>query len=972
MMFSLIADFAAALDAMPPAHPRRRILALLDEAIRRDVHFIERHPTTLFQCLWNSCWWYDCDEAAGHYVPPVGGWSGKSLPWLRPKEERLCESMQEWRTEKEQAMPGFVWLRSLRPPAAHLGTALKGILYGHEAEVMSVAFSPDARRIASGSRDGTLRVWDASNGQQQLCRRGRFVELDGGTKEIHCVAFSPDGQRIATGYTGKVWVWDAVTGQYILYLNASSEIYSVAFSPDGRRMATGSGHDEVRLWDVHNTEQVGAFSPDGLLGDYCRGKSLLWLRGHLAEVFGVAFTPDGQRLATGGGYPDRTVRIWDVSSGRELLCLRGHQEDVAGLAYSPDGRQIVSGGGDAVRLWDAASGQELLCLRGQKWGVRSVAFAPNGKQIVAGCDDKTVRVWDASSGEQLHCFRGHERRVFSVSFAAEGGRIVSGSEDKTIRIWDASGGEQLLSLSGHDDEVVETVFSPDGKWLATGSWDKSVRLWDMASGRTMRCFQGHEVGVNCLSFAPDGQRLASGAGYPESTVRIWNVSTGQELLCLRPYRHQSRIGDHVADENGNLYCLVFSPDGRRLAIAGNAQNDMVWVCDASDGRELLQIDLDQESMRSLAFTPDGSRLVGGSAPAPHKKPMVRVWDALSGRELLSLAGHDYLVSGVASSPDGQCIVSGSPDNTVRVWDASSGACLGIFQGRHSVTTIAGGPSQFPLTAVSRSQETVVESVTSGNAIAWFPVVLVEEMTAKTIAAHPSGRIWAREERGYLYLFNCEGAVTEELAHCGGDLASILARQLEITAAAASRPESPNFQAGVESDRTGNLARTESRPPATESASDSGSAAGILQQVQKLLDTRQPEKALELLTKNRQEDDDRWNNAFGVCYLQMGKFEQGRSKFRGLVFSGPSTTFVSKAPTVYKANFAATLLAEGRLAECLQRLREINDEQARCVQKLRQAIAAWKARQSRLRRLFSFFGGQPDISTIRELQLGELQ
>src|SRR2546421_6121537 len=115
MIFDLIHDFATALDAMPAAHPRRRILALLDEAIRRDVHFIDRHPTTLFQCLWNTCWWYDSSEAAKHYELSKRT-SSQPLPWDSP-EPKLSATLEAWRRAKEMATPGFPWLRSLRPPA---------------------------------------------------------------------------------------------------------------------------------------------------------------------------------------------------------------------------------------------------------------------------------------------------------------------------------------------------------------------------------------------------------------------------------------------------------------------------------------------------------------------------------------------------------------------------------------------------------------------------------------------------------------------------------------------------------------------------------------------------------------------------------------------------------------------------------------------------------------------------------------
>src|SRR5437016_10031582 len=120
MIFSLLQDFTDALAAMPAEHPRHRILKLLDEAIRRDVHFIDRHPTTLFQCLWNTCWWYDCPEAAQHYEPPEAVSTGKP-PWEQPRPS-ISTQMESWRQFKTLVTPGFVWLRSLRPAAVLLDT----------------------------------------------------------------------------------------------------------------------------------------------------------------------------------------------------------------------------------------------------------------------------------------------------------------------------------------------------------------------------------------------------------------------------------------------------------------------------------------------------------------------------------------------------------------------------------------------------------------------------------------------------------------------------------------------------------------------------------------------------------------------------------------------------------------------------------------------------------------------------------
>jgi hypothetical protein len=173
MIFALVQDFADALAAMPQEHPRRHILALLDEAIRRDVHFIDRHPTTLFQCLWNSCWWYDCPEAARHYIESESNSPAKNRgqhiwqKWLTrvlarfqrndligpsPAKESSAHSLstllEAWRGHKNQTTPDFVWLRSLRPPPQQLGSGQKLILRGHERSVYCVVGM--IRRFDSG------------------------------------------------------------------------------------------------------------------------------------------------------------------------------------------------------------------------------------------------------------------------------------------------------------------------------------------------------------------------------------------------------------------------------------------------------------------------------------------------------------------------------------------------------------------------------------------------------------------------------------------------------------------------------------------------------------------------------------------------------------------------------------------------------------------------------------------------------
>jgi WD40 repeat protein len=504
----------------------------------------------------------------------------------------------------------------------------------HDDLVFSVAVAADNKTFATGSKNGSIIVWDLGTVKPGLTLQG------GGS--ARCLWFAPDSRLFSCGAGHLLQWWDPKTGKLLGTGNGrfvNSERF--APTPDGKHLALAAkvGNTEfvAGLWDVEKNDLVREFA----------GR-------HVGQINAIAVSPDGRTVVTGGGEYNTAPRFVAGPGGPWGVPITVNKDGRATLDHRP---------ACELKCWDLETGKPVTDLAGHKFWAETIAFSPDGTTLITagGVKDQPgeLRTWDGSALRPITSVKAGGG-LSCGQFSPDGRLFATGTTNGGVALWtvtDALAGTEGRPLGRHNGLVRSVAWSRDGKLLASSGEDGGVQVWTAPFEGPPKTFPAHDRTVYGLAFSPDGTRLVTAAGDYKTRkageVRIWDPVAGAEVFRL-------------PDAPETVWGVAFlGPDQLLTAQSGTA---VVKVWDLKTRKEQRSLTAPLTA-RGLSVSPDGKWVVLTSGNAG----TIKVWEAGTWREAHEVDGHPgEVVFGADFAADGQTVLSAGGDGAAVVWKLPGG------------------------------------------------------------------------------------------------------------------------------------------------------------------------------------------------------------------------------------------------------------------------------------------------------------